>query len=64
MVSSINPPANQQLLLLRMRSAHLEILVFPMGDAYQYRDIFPRFKTIRRKQNLASAFGIQKENWG
>ena len=24
---------------------------------------FARFKTIRRKQNLASAFGIQKENW-
>ena len=28
------------------------------------RDIFARFKTIRGKQNLASAFGIQKENWG
>ena len=25
---------------------------------------FARFKTILRKQNLASAFGIQKENWG
>ena len=23
-----------------------------------------QFKTIRGKQNLASAFGIQKENWG
>ena len=22
------------------------------------------FKTMRRKENLASAFGIQKENWG
>ena len=22
------------------------------------------FKTMQRKQNLASAFGIQKENWG
>ena len=22
------------------------------------------FKTMRRKQNLASDFGIQKENWG
>ena len=35
-----------------------------MGGAYYYRDIFGRFKTIRRMQNLASAFGIQKENWG
>ena len=25
---------------------------------------FARFKTMRRKQNLASAFIIQKENWG
>ena len=25
---------------------------------------FARFKTMRRKQNLASALGIQKENWG
>ena len=25
---------------------------------------FARFKTMRRKQNLASAFRIQKENWG
>ena len=46
------------LLLLRIRSAHLEILGFSMGGAYQYRDIFARFKTMRRKQNLASAFGI------
>ena len=29
-----------------------------------YRDIFSRFKTIRRKQNLSSALGIPKENWG
>ena len=28
------------------------------------QDIFARFKTMRRKQNLASAFGISKENWG
>ena len=27
-------------------------------------DIFVRFKTMRRKQNLASVLGIQKENWG
>ena len=26
--------------------------------------IFVRFKTMRRKQNLASAVGIQQENWG
>ena len=52
------------LLLLRIRSAHLEILWFPMGGAYQYRNIFAQFKTIRRKQNLASALGIQKENCG
>ena len=29
----------------------------------KYRDIFARFKTMRRKQNLASALGIQKENY-
>ena len=28
------------LLLLRIHSAHLEILEFPMDDAYKYRDIF------------------------
>ena len=43
---------------------HFEILGFPMGGAYSYRDNFARFKTIRRKKNLASAFGISKENWG
>ena len=37
---------------------------FPMGDAYQQRDIFARFKTMRRKQNLAGALGTQKENLG
>ena len=52
------------LLLLRIGSAHLDILGFPMGGAYYYRDISARFKTMRRKQNLASDFGIQKENWG
>ena len=35
-----------------------------MGGAYQYRNIFARFQTMQRKQTLASAFGIQKENWG
>ena len=29
-----------------------------------YRGIFSPFKTMRRKENLASALGIQKENWG
>ena len=46
-----------------MRPAHLEILGFPMGGAYLCRDIFARFKTMRKKQNLASALGIQEENW-
>ena len=27
-------------------------------------DVSARLKTMRRKQNSASAFGIQKENWG
>ena len=47
-----------------MRSVHLEILGFPMGGAYYYRVFFAHFKTMRRKQNLASDFGFQKENWG
>ena len=36
------------------RSAHLEILGFPMDSAYLYRDIFARFKTMRKKQNFNS----------
>ena len=40
--------------------AHLEVLEFPMGGAY--RDILARFKTTQRKQNLASALGILKQN--
>ena len=43
---------------------HLKILSFPMGGAYKYRDILAWFKTMRIKQNLASEFDIQKENWG
>ena len=43
---------------------HFEILGFPKGVAYYYRDIFARFKIMRGKQNLASALGIQKENSG
>ena len=39
-------------------SAHLKILRFPVGGAYLYRDIFTRFKTMLRKQNLASALCI------
>ena len=42
--------------------ADLEMLAFPIGSAYLFRDIFARFKTMQKKQNLASAFGIQKEN--
>ena len=48
------------LLLLRIRSVHLEILEFPVGGAYKYRGIFARFKTMRRKQNVVSDLGIQK----
>ena len=43
-------------------SARLEILGFSMSGAYISRDIFARFKTMRRKQNIASARGIQKQN--
>ena len=50
--------------LLRIPSAQLKILSFPIGGAYQYRDIFARFKTMQRKQNLASALSSQKENLG
>ena len=28
------------------------------------QEYFSRFKTMRRKHNLPSTFGIQKENWG
>ena len=52
------------LLLLCIRSAHLDILGFRMGGGFYYRDIFTQVKTMQRKQNLASALGIQKENWG
>ena len=46
-------------LLLRIRSAHLQILGFPMGGAYLYRDTCARLKTLQRKRNLARALGIQ-----
>ena len=49
---------------MRIRSAHLETLGFPIGGAYLFRNIFARFKTMRKEQNLASALGVQKENWG
>ena len=44
--------------------AHLEILGFPTGGAYQYRDIFARFKTMQGKQNLASALVSKKKIGG
>ena len=50
--------------VMRIRSANLEILGFPMVGANYYSDIFARFKTIQRKQDLASDFRIQTENWG
>ena len=31
------------------RSEHVEVLGFPTGDAYYYRDIFARFKIMQRK---------------
>ena len=34
------------------------------GWCLLFQGYFARFKTMRRKQHLASAFGIQKENWG
>ena len=34
------------------------------GRCLLIRDIFARIKTMWKKQNLASALGIQKENWG
>ena len=44
--------------------AHLHIsrylAVVPMGGAYYYRDIFARFITMRRKQNLTSGL-VSKE---
>ena len=50
--------------LLCIRSAHLVILGFSYGWCLLIQGYFARFKTMRRKQNLSSARGIQKENWG
>ena len=61
-IHKARPRTVSLVLVLRTRFVHLEILGFPMGDACQYKDNFARFKTIRRKQNLASTLGIQKEN--
>ena len=47
------------LLLLRIRSAQLELLGFPISGANQYKDIFVRLKTMRRNQNFAIALGFQ-----
>ena len=32
--------------------------------SYHYRSIFAQFMTMREKQVLVRAIGIQKENWG
>ena len=53
-----------RLMLLRVRSAHLEIFEFPVGVAYTFRDIFVWFKSMRRQQILASVLGIPKVNLG
>ena len=51
--------------MLTFVTAHtFEKLGFPMGGAYKYRDIFARFKTIRKKQNVAGVLGNQKDNLG
>ena len=52
------------LLLLRIRSAHLVINLVSYGWSLLIHGYFARFKAVRGKQKLASAFGIQKENWG
>ena len=53
-----------QLLLLRIRSAHLGIFGFLKEFVYLYNNIFARFMTMWKKQILAGAIRIQKENWG
>ena len=45
-------------------SAHFEILGFSMGGAYQYKDIFAWFKTIRRKQNIQQVLLVSKKKIG
>ena len=40
------------------------LIRFPMGGDFSYRDIFARFKTMWRNQNLASALGISKKKIG
>ena len=49
------------LLLLRIRSVHLEILGFPMGGAYSCRDIFVRFK---KKAELSKCSWYPKRKFG
>ena len=51
-------------LLLRIRSAHLEIFRFPIGDAYQYSDIFAWFQSIRKKIDLSKYYGYPKRKLG
>ena len=43
---------------------HLEILGFPMGGAYKYRDISAWFKPLWRKKNLASTLDNPKRKLG
>ena len=49
---------------MRIRSAHLEILGFPISDAYQYRVIFARFKTIPEKVDLSKYSWYPKRTLG
>ena len=41
-----------------------EEIIAVKDGAYKYRSIFVRFMTMREKQILARAIGIQKENSG
>ena len=63
--ATINTTYNGVLTRLRYKYVyHLQyigILGFPMGT--NTGTFFSWFNTMQRKQNLASALGIQKENW-
>ena len=52
------------LLLLHIRAVHLDILEFPIGGPLLIQGYFWQFKTMWRKQNLATALGITKEKLG
>ena len=51
-------------MLLRTRSAHLGIFKFHKEFAHLYNNLFVRFTTTWKKQILARAIRIQKENLG